>query len=73
MPKYRYLGDYEANVGLPDGTVRLTQPGEVVTLSVKDPGPMWAPATPAAPATVPDTEPADVKAWLAAHPTEEKP
>ena len=72
MPKFRYLGDYEANVTLPDGSVRLVTPGQVCDLPMKTPGPAWAPATPAAPAA-PTTEPADVKAWLAAHPTEEKP
>jgi len=71
MPKFTFLGDYEANVTLPDGSVRLTQPGEVVALPMKDPGPAWAPTVPT-PNPAADAEPADVAAWLAAHP-EEKP
>lgn len=41
MPAYLFLGAYETNVELPDGTVRLTQPGEIADLDFDDPGPLW--------------------------------
>ena len=48
MSKFRFTGDYETNVGLPDGSVRLTQPGEVADLDFPAPGPLWAPTADAA-------------------------
>jgi hypothetical protein len=87
MTKYQFTGDYESNVTLPDGSVLLVDPGDVVDLTdfgTDGPGPVWAatksPVTvkPAvepvpAPAPPPPVEPADVAAWLAAHPEEIKP
>ena len=47
MPKtFRFIGDYETNVELPDGSVRLTQPGEFTDLDFDDPGPLWEPYKP---------------------------
>lgn len=46
MPTYRFTGNYQTFVTLMDGTVRLTDVGEVVTLPGKDPGPLWEPHTP---------------------------
>lgn len=68
MSAYRFTGEYPANVQVPDGSVRLLQPGEVVDFPADTkPGPVWAPVTAeAAPAA--DAEPADVAAWLAEHP-----
>ena len=41
MPKFQFTGDYGANVQLPDGSVLLVQPGDVVDLSFNEPGPLW--------------------------------
>lgn len=46
MPKFRFTGAYETNVELPDGSVRLTQPGEWDDLDFEDPGPLWEPYKP---------------------------
>jgi hypothetical protein len=45
MARYTFLGAYQTNVGLPDGSVRLTEPGEVADLDFDDPGPLWATPT----------------------------
>jgi hypothetical protein len=41
MPSYVFTGAYQTNVGLPDGSVRLTEVGETVDLDFDDPGPLW--------------------------------
>ena len=41
MSRYVFTGVYETNVELPDGSVRLTAPGEAVDFE-DDPGPLWA-------------------------------
>ena len=42
MARYTFLGAYQTNVELPDGSVVLVEPGEVVNLDFDDPGPLWA-------------------------------
>jgi hypothetical protein len=42
MARYVFLGPYETNVELPDGSVVLVEPGDVVALDFDDPGPLWA-------------------------------
>jgi len=82
MQKFQFTGDYESNVTLPDGSVRLTQPGEVVDLDFTEPGPHWVPvvdpkvaakkaAAAAAEAAVAQAEAAAVAAEAAASTTEE--
>jgi hypothetical protein len=42
MARFAFLGSYETNVELPDGSVLLVEPGDVVDLDFDDPGPLWA-------------------------------
>lgn len=42
MTKYVFTGDYQTQVGLPDESVVLVDPGETVELDFDDPGPLWA-------------------------------
>lgn len=42
MARFAFLGAYQTNVELPDGSVVLVEPGEVVDLDFDDPGPLWA-------------------------------
>jgi hypothetical protein len=41
MSRYVFTGAYQTNVELPDGTIRLTNPGEAADFD-EDPGPLWA-------------------------------
>ena len=43
MTDFTFIGDYQSNATLPDLSVILVEPGEVVTLDFEDPGPMWIP------------------------------
>jgi len=43
MARYVFLGPYETNVELPDGSVILVNPGDVAELDFDDPGPLWGP------------------------------
>lgn len=43
MAQWQFVGEYETLAGLPDGSVVLVSPGEVVDLSYADPGPLWSP------------------------------
>jgi hypothetical protein len=44
MPTFRFIGSYPTQVQLPDGSDRLTAPGEIVDLAFTNPGPMWVPS-----------------------------
>ncbi len=51
MDQFTFLGSEQTNVGLPDMSVVLANPGEVHDLDFPDPGPLWA----AVPATLKKT------------------
>lgn len=42
MTKFVFTGDYQTHVSLPDESVVLVDPGELVELDFDDPGPLWA-------------------------------
>lgn len=66
---YRFTGAYETLAQLPDASVRVVSPGDVLDFPADThPGPMWVPVTTDTPAPATDGEPADVAAWLAEHP-----
>lgn len=44
MPDFTFAGTEESIVGLPDGSTVLASPGEVVTLPMSSPGPLWVAA-----------------------------
>ena len=45
MATFRFQGIYQTHVALPDESVRLTEPGEIVDLPFDEPGPLWTPIT----------------------------
>lgn len=45
MATFQFQGIYQTHVELPDGSYRLTDPGEVADLDFDKPGPLWEPYT----------------------------